>query len=91
MRNFQRLSLLLGAVFATLPLAGCSHDDHDRSTRTRASRSYDYDRDLGAREAGYSQRPWRDQDGNLHHNPDWKADSDRGRDSNDRDDRFNRD
>src|SRR3954454_4217760 len=51
-----------------------------RSTGTYSSDRYD------AQTAGSQHGPWRDEDGNLHHNRGWKADSDRGRDSNDRDD-----
>lgn len=78
-------------------LIGCSDNDHHSSGSRRydpdtsVSRTYDpygrtdrYDR---ATEAGYGRGPWRDTDGRLHHPPGWKADSDRGRDSNDRDDR----
>jgi hypothetical protein len=59
-----------------------------RSTDYRTTRSYDpYD---SASTAGYDHRPWRDDSGRLHHDADWKADSDRGRLSNDRDDRHDR-
>ena len=68
-----------------------SYDPYDSSARRtydpygsqrRSTDTYDYD----ARTAGSQRGPWRDDDGNLHHSPGWKADSDRGRDSNDRDD-----
>jgi hypothetical protein len=93
MRRFHRLPLLIAGLFAGLPLVGgCSSNDHDsdrsRSSRDyRTSRDYDYDR---AGTASERQGPWRDADGNLHHPPGWKAASDRGRDSNDRDERFDR-
>jgi hypothetical protein len=95
MGTFHRLPLLMGALFAGLPLlGGCSSNDRDdrpRSSRdSRVSRDYDYDRYDRASQAGERQGPWRDEDGNLHHPPGWKAASDRGRDSNDRDARFDR-
>ena len=69
-----------------------TYDPSYRTTRTydpdyrasRTSRTYDYDT---ATQAGSSRGPWRDEDGRLHHPPGWKAASDRGRLSNDRDDR----
>lgn len=94
----QRM-MAVGALAGLGLLAGCSsssHHDYDRTSRTydpysttsAERRSYDpngYDR-YDARTAGSTHGPWRDEDGDLHHNRDWKADSDRGRDSNDRDD-----
>ena len=92
MRSSRVVSSVAGALlFAGLPLLGGCSSDHDRS---RSSRDYDSDyrlsRDYDAREAGYSHGPWRDSAGNLHHDRDWKDASDRGRLSNDRDDRFER-
>jgi len=87
--SFGKEMMAVGALGLAL-LAGCSSSNHDRTSSSRtydpystSERSYDpYD----ARTAGSERGPWRDADGNLHHNPDWKNDSDRGRDSNDRDD-----
>ena len=62
-------------------LAGCSNHYHSRVSERRS-----YDPYYDVRTAGSERGPWRDENGDLHHNPDWKADSDRGRDSNDRDD-----
>jgi hypothetical protein len=77
--------ILAAGVVGLGLLAGCSSSDHDRVSSER--RSYDpYDSRYDARTAGSQHGPWRDEDGDLHHNRDWKADSDRGRDSNDRDD-----
>ena len=89
--NTTQKMMAVGALGLGL-LAGCSSSDHDDYRRT-SSRTYDpystsersYD-PYDARTAGSERGPWRDADGNLHHNPDWKNDSDRGRDSNDRDD-----
>ncbi|HEY7120863.1 MAG TPA: hypothetical protein VH475_30040 [Tepidisphaeraceae bacterium] len=79
--------LLFAALFGGLSiLAGCSSDQHHSDY---SSQRY-YRDDLSAQTAGYDHRPWRDDAGYLHHDADWKADSDRGRLSNDRDDRFDR-
>jgi hypothetical protein len=88
--NVGQKMMAVGALAIGL-LAGCTSSDRD-SSRT-SSRTYDpystsersYD-PYDARTAGSERGPRRDEDGNLHHNPDWKSDSDRGRDSNDRDD-----
>ena len=81
------------ALVGTPWLIGCSDNDHHHSTRSydpnyRESRSYDYNRYDRAVESGYERSPWRDDEGNLHHPPGWKADSARGRLPNDRDDRY---
>src|SRR4051812_38988605 len=76
--------ILAAGVVGLGLLAGCS-SSHD--SRASERRSYDpYDSRYDARTAGSEHGPWRDEEGDLHHNRDWKADSDRGRDSNDRDD-----
>ena len=88
--------ILVMALVGTPWLIGCSDNDHsDRhSTRYydpnyRASRNYDYNNRYDrAVESGYERSPWRDDEGRLHHPPGWKADSDRGRLPNDRDDRY---
>ena len=89
--NLGKHMMAAGVVGLGL-LAGCTSSSRD-SDRTSSSRTYDpystsersYD-PYDARTAGSERGPWRDADGNLHHNPDWKNNSDRGRDSNDRDD-----
>ena len=98
MRSIQTL-FAVAAVAGLSFVVGCTSDGdhHDHNYRSssrsydpyyRTTRSYDpYDR---ASTAGYDHRPWRDDNGNLHHDSDWKADSDRGRLSNDRDDRHDR-
>ncbi len=70
-----------------------TYDVYDRSDRLdRYDRSPNrYDRYDTAERAGSSRPPRIDADGNLHHPPGWKAASDRGRLSNDRDARFDRD
>ena len=91
-------TILALALVGTPWLIGCT-SDNDHHTRT-SSRSYDPDygvsRDYNrydsrydrAVESGYGREPWRDDNGRLHHAPGWKADSDRGRLPNDRDDRY---
>lgn len=91
--------ILAVALVGTPWLIGCSDNDHHSRTTSRsydpnygASRGYDYNRNDNrydrAVESGYGRDPWRDDDGRLHHAPGWKADSDRGRLPNDRDDRY---
>jgi hypothetical protein len=84
--------LLAAALVGTPWLIGCTDSDHhstrDYDSNYRVSRSYDHDRYDRAVESSYGRGPWRDEDGRLHHPPGWKADSDRGRLSNDRDDRY---
>jgi hypothetical protein len=83
--NVGQRILAGGTVVLGLLAAGCSSSDHDGRHSER--RSYDpYDSRYDARTAGSEHGPWRDEDGDIHHDRDWKADSDRGRDSNDRDD-----
>jgi hypothetical protein len=83
--NVGQRILAGGTVVLGLLAAGCSSTDHDGHYSER--RSYDpYDSRYDVRTAGSEHGPWRDEDGDIHHNRDWKADSDRGRDSNDRDD-----
>ena len=93
--NIGQRMMAIGTLAGLGLLAGCGSSHHD-STRT-SSRTYDpystserrstdpYD-GYDARTAGSEHGPWRDDEGRLHHDPGWKADSDRGRDSNDRDD-----
>jgi hypothetical protein len=83
--NVGQRILAGGVVALGLIVAGCSSDHHDRASSER--RSYDpYNSRYDARTAGSEHGPWHDDDRYLHHDRDWKADSDRGRDSNDRDD-----
>ena len=86
--------LLAVALVGTPWLIGCTDSGHrsarDNGRDYRVSRNYDYGRYDRATEAGYGRGPWRDEGGRLHHPPGWKADSARGRLSNDRDDRFDR-
>jgi hypothetical protein len=102
MRSFQTL-FAVAAVAGLSFVTGCSSDSNHHSSRSydpsyRTSRTYDpysrtsrsYDPYDSASTAGYDHRPWRDDNGRLHHDADWKADSDRGRLSNDRDDRHDR-
>lgn len=81
------------ALIGTPWLIGCSDSDHHSSRsydpNYRVTRSYDPNRYDRAVESSYDERsPWRDDEGNLHHPPGWKADSARGRLPNDRDDRY---
>jgi hypothetical protein len=102
MRSLQTL-FAVAAVAGLSVLAGCTSDGSDhhyRSSRSydpyygtsrTASRSYDpYYDSASTASSSYDHRPWRDSAGNLHHDADWKADSDRGRLSNDRDDKYDR-
>ena len=105
MRSLHTL-FAVAAVAGLSLVTGCTSDGdhHSHSSRSydpsyRTSRTYDpyyrttrsYDPYDSASTASYDHRPWRDDNGRLHHDADWKADSDRGRLSNDRDDRHDRD
>jgi hypothetical protein len=102
MRSLHTL-FAVAAVAGLSLVTGCTSDSDHHSRSSSSSRSYDpyyrttrsydpyYDsaRTASSSSSAYDHRPWRDSSGNLHHDADWKADSDRGRLSNDRDDKYN--